>query len=177
MVTYFYQFDYFAGGHPAATDTTAAIVTHAKVFAAASKYQVDRLCNLAAEKFQNLVTNSWNQDPFVDAASCDAFAEAITIVFNSTPEEVTQLREIVLEALLDNFEALKANRAVKEAMDSILGLGYELLRRKCLRPSGYERSASTFTCKVCRQVRCEYPNAESGDCDRCITTWGYSSAT
>lgn len=90
------------------------MVAHAKVFAAAIKYQVDGLRDFAAYNFANTFKSSWDSD---------AFAESLSVVYRFTPEDVTQLRDIVLEIILDKFETLKECPCVKEAMCSIPSLG------------------------------------------------------
>lgn len=189
MVSYFYHFEYSVDksvhvDQPESDDdeffiTRPALeaVTHAKVFAAAIKYQVDGLRDLAVENFKWAVGvtlpihGGFEHCPeLVSArqANVTCFAEVLPVVFNSTPEEVTQLRDIVLETLLDNFVAYKSNEAIKEAMSSIPSLGYDLLRRQYLRPPPQAtRSMFVFTCKTCRQVRCEHPLPQSNICDRC----------
>lgn len=186
MISYFYHFQYSIG-KSVHTAHAPEGVTHAKVFAAAIKYQVDGLRDLAAENFNTAVKHSlnryWSWDGRGDYAEvaatrtkahCEtlrAFAEILTVVFESTPDEVTQLRDTVLEVLLDNFESVKSNHAIEEAMCNIPGLGFELLRRKSLRPPPREnRSRFVFTCKICRQVKCEHPLPKTKVCDRCSTT-------
>jgi hypothetical protein len=137
------------------------------VFAAAIKYQIDGLRDVAAERFRSAMETSlpktWREGDYAKVlaarqACATAFPEVLTVVFNSILECITQLRDILLEVLLDSFYILKSNRTLEEAMSSIPCLGHELLRRRSLRPPTAEpRSRFVFTCKTCHQVRCEHP--------------------
>lgn len=56
----------------------------------AVKYHVDALRNLAAQKFQTEVEQHWDHEDL---------AHAIHVIYTSTADEVTQLREVAVEAL------------------------------------------------------------------------------
>jgi hypothetical protein len=96
------------------------IIEHAKVFAIAVKYQVDGLRNLAAMKFKQSVRASWDHDDF---------AHAISIVYNSTADNVSQLRDITIDIIHDHFDALKHKAEFESAVSSIPALAYALLKR------------------------------------------------
>ena len=97
MVEYFYHFDYLRDTEslpePSQSSAPTArppshgyIIEHAKAFAIAVKYQIDGLRDLAASKYKEAVTTCWNHEDF---------AHSVFVAFNSTVEEVTQLREII----------------------------------------------------------------------------------
>ena len=59
---------------------------HARVFAAATKYDVLALQKLAASKFAEAAQSSWDHPSFADAAR---------IAYTTTPDSVRDLRNIV----------------------------------------------------------------------------------
>jgi hypothetical protein len=63
------------------------LIEHAKLFAMAVKYHVDALRDLAAQKFKNEVEQHWNHE---------GLAHAIHLIYTTTADEVTQLREVAL---------------------------------------------------------------------------------
>lgn len=121
-------------GHPS-TDTTnppAAkppnfLVGHVKVFAIAVKYQVDGLRHLAASKFKHETTHG-------EAWKDEEFAQAISLVYSSTPDEVQELRVLAEEVLHAHFEELKHNKGIEEFMCNHPSLTFKLLKRKSETP-------------------------------------------
>lgn len=111
---------------PTATSEPAAqenyIVEHAKVFAVAVKHQVDGLRQLAKSKFIDETTK-------YDAWSHDNFAQAVSIVYNSTFDTVTELRDVVKELLHAHFEELERKPDIEAVVTSIPQLSYALLKR------------------------------------------------
>jgi DNA-directed RNA polymerase subunit M/transcription elongation factor TFIIS len=149
MVEYFYHYDYLRNAtiSPAANAPTEQseyvpphlregtppqtsklespptrfyLIEHAKVFTIAVKYQIDGLRDLAAAKFENAAIVYWNHEDF---------AQSIHIAFNSTAEEVTQLRQIVSGILHSHFDELKDKAEVETTICNIPRLAYDLLKR------------------------------------------------
>lgn len=139
------------------------IIEHAKVFAMAIKYQVEGLQDLAAAKFKQSAEMDWDHEDF---------AEAISIVHDSTPESVSQLRDIVADAIHEHFDALQ-NKRVQTVICNIPRLAYDLLKRKCEKPSRLVENGLTGYCPKCSQpLTCYYqaPGAilsSSGVCYSC----------
>ena len=134
---------------PKKTTTTATsksrvyVIEHVKVFAMAVKYQVDGLCDLAAAKFKQSAETSWKHDDF---------AHAISVVHDSTPEDVSQLRDIVSNILHAHFDKLKDKPEVDSVVCSIPHLAYALLKRggtlnTCT--NGHSGKMSTKSCSAC----------------------------
>ena len=96
------------------------IIEHAKVFAIAVKYQIDGLRGLAAAKFKDAATAYWKYDDFV---------EAIYVVYSSTFEGVTQLRDVVTDILHQHFDDLEDMPEVETALCNVPRLAYDLLKR------------------------------------------------
>ena len=94
--------------------------THAKIFAIAVKYQVPALQALAASRFQKAVDCGWDHS---------SFAETITLVYTSTPEETKELRKIVMESL-DQHDSLLDKPEIEAAVCEINTLAFQLLKRK-----------------------------------------------
>ncbi|KAK3615157.1 hypothetical protein LTR56_026767 [Elasticomyces elasticus] len=93
-------------------------VMHAKVFAAAVKYQVFALQELAATKFASATETSWNHTKF---------AEAARIAYTTTVEEVRELRDAVGRAIHEHPELLD-KLSIETAVKDNAALNYELLR-------------------------------------------------
>ena len=119
MVEYFYYFDYLRGTNSLPV-SPVYLIEHAKVFAIAVKYQIDGLRDLAASKFEDAATAHWKHDDF---------AHAVHVAFNSTAEEVTQLREVVSDILHQHFDVLKDKPEVETVVCNIPRLAYALLKR------------------------------------------------
>lgn len=96
------------------------LLTHAKVFAIALKYQIPALRALAVAKFAAAIERGWNHD---------SLAEVITLVYTSTPDEVKELRSIIVETLLAH-DTLLDKPEVESAVCDISTLAYQLLKRK-----------------------------------------------
>jgi hypothetical protein len=119
--------------HVDATDSPPArpksfLVEHAKVFATAVKYQVDGLRQLAVLKFKHLTTEreAWKEDDF---------AQAVSIICTSTPEDVTELRDVAVDLLYTHFGELKDKDSIEEVMCNHPKLMWAFLERKSRRPS------------------------------------------
>ena len=103
-----------------ASPPSVYIIEHAKVFAMAVKYQVDGLRDLATVKFEQSVKASWNHDDF---------AHAVSVIYNSTADNVPQLRNIVVDVIHDHFDTLKHKAEFETVVTSIPALAYTLLKR------------------------------------------------
>jgi hypothetical protein len=96
------------------------LVQHAKVFALAVKYQAAALRRLAVTKFKHSVDAHWNHEDL---------SRAIHVLYHSTPDDVTELRDIIAETVYNHFEELDAKDAVNAVVSSIASLAYGLLQR------------------------------------------------
>lgn len=152
MISYFYDLTYSCGnttdsasssGCSTAITSHEAIITHAKMFALAVKYQAKELRHFAKCSFGHAIQTAWESD---------AFLEAIEIVLTSTPEDVTDLRNIVFDALHDKFAAIMDKPEVKELFRSHPDLSYELMKRKTYH-SHYYAETTDSECVVCHQAR------------------------
>ena len=95
-----------------------AMIIPAKDFAIAVKYQVPALRAAAAARFE----------ADVPMADLETFMTAAKLVYSTTPEEVRELREVVIEAMHRRHHTLE-NPAVKRAMIEIPELAYGVLLR------------------------------------------------
>ncbi|RMY46233.1 hypothetical protein D0865_09414 [Hortaea werneckii] len=77
---------------------------HAKIFAAAVKYQVPGLRTLAAEKFREAVRGNWHHE---------TFAEAARIAYETTYQEERALRDTVTATLDRHGNALLKKDEIK----------------------------------------------------------------
>lgn len=152
MVSYFYDLTYSCGdttdnaNNP--NDSTAVasdkhIITHAKMFALAVKYQAKELRHFAKCSFRYATQTAWDSD---------AFPEAVEIVLNSTPEDVTDLRHIVFDLLNDNLAVFMNKPEINELVHNHPDLAYEVLMRQT---DSSHQIAEIFEseCVVCHQTR------------------------
>lgn len=96
------------------------LIEHAKAFAMATKYQIDALQNLAAQKFRAEVEQHWDHEDL---------AHAIHVIYTSTADEVTQLRKITVQALNAHRGQLLEKPEIATLLRSITGLACDLLMR------------------------------------------------
>ncbi|KAK0847591.1 hypothetical protein LTS02_014387 [Friedmanniomyces endolithicus] len=89
----------------AVSEDAGNMVMHAKIFAAAVKYQVPALQALAASKFIEAVKTNWDQD---------SFAEAAYVVYTTTPKEVGVLRDEIAKTIF--VHGILLQKAVVEAV-------------------------------------------------------------
>lgn len=166
-------------------DTTATppakpknfLLGHVKVFAIAVKYQVDGLRHLATSKFKQETTHgeAWKEDDF---------AQAISMIYSSTPDEVTELRDAAEEVLHAHFKELKQKDGIEALMYKHPRLMYALLNRKSdtslpmqnprrPRANGLRvpEPSDTPLCRMCEQRSVEPGSRLNHTCDRCYRTW------
>lgn len=144
MVNYMYRYDYYAVGETPATPDS--LITHAKVSATAVKYRVEGLADLAARRFGRRLKDEYDAEEFV---AC------IRFVNESTPEDAPQLRNIVVNTLVERFDSLQDNGMAEELMDSNPSLGCNVLRHSSLAHRGWvhdckhDRKQPPSWCRQC----------------------------
>lgn len=116
MIEYFYHGDYLREG----TSSQVHLIEHAKVFAMAIKYQAEGLRKLAARKFEDSAQKDWNHADLADA---------IHVVYNSTPDDIPEQREIVADVINAHFYTLHESEQIRAVVGSIASLAYGLLER------------------------------------------------
>ncbi|KAK4561424.1 hypothetical protein LTR86_004742 [Recurvomyces mirabilis] len=119
------------------------VVMDAKVFAAATKYQVLPLQTLASSKFEAAAKLSWSHHSFVEAAR---------IAYTTTPDDVRAVRDIVARTL-HSHDNLLDSPGVEALMLEIQSLPFELLRMARGKPAvvGPE-VAEDLKCEGCGQT-------------------------
>ncbi|KAK1808636.1 hypothetical protein LTR12_016998 [Friedmanniomyces endolithicus] len=95
------------------------MVMHAKVFAAAVKYQVPALQKLATSKFRRAAKINWNDS---------SFAEATRIAYTTTPEDLRDIRDTVVKTISEHPTLLQRT-SIESAVKDIAALNFELLRK------------------------------------------------
>lgn len=103
---------------PLATNTPN-LALHSKMYAAGDQYGVPGLKALALDKFKIQLTRHWDSPEF---------AEAIHIVYSSTPASDKEMREAVADTLGWHSQLLDQPE-IEVAILEINGLAYELLKR------------------------------------------------
>ena len=100
------------------------------------KYQIAALKDLAAAKFQDAVKLNCNHD---------SFAEATYIVYTSTSDDETQLRECVEDAL-SKYDSLLDKPEVETVVREINELAFRLLKKA-------RSKSATACCLSCGQSK------------------------
>lgn len=166
MIQFFYHFAYEiptndveSSEDSTSSNAQAEIITHAKMFAVAIKYHIDGLRIFSRRAFRTALHTEW---------SSDGFAEAITIVFTSTPKDATDLRDMVLDKIHDQFPTLKDKPEVEQAINSTPGLAFAMLKRKC--DGRTVKEETKFQCAVCHQSKEDDSPAVLKICEGCKST-------
>ncbi|OCL12364.1 hypothetical protein AOQ84DRAFT_386178 [Glonium stellatum] len=98
------------------------LVTHAKMYAIADKYQITGLKALASEKFRTACELHWDKQ---------AFASAAHIVYASTLNHDKGLRNIVAQTISGNMSLLKKPE-IEALMTEFNGLAFGVLKEKAM---------------------------------------------
>lgn len=138
------------------------LLEHAKVFAMAVKYHVDALRDLAAQKFKAEVEEHWDHEHL---------ANAIYVIYTSTAEEVTQIREVAVEALNQHRLKLLAKPEIATLLRSMTGLACDLLMRDHSSATGHGDlyAIDGIGNVACYDIERHRGNMRSSDfkCDHC----------
>ncbi|KAI6833718.1 hypothetical protein KC315_g10044 [Hortaea werneckii] len=119
--------------HPNTDYTTLAgdagmeFVLHARVFAAAEKYNLKGLKLQAVHHARSLLKKASKNEGIQLQ-----MAEAMRAVYEGTAETVGELRQCVGSALLQNQGKLLQVPTIRQAIESVPGLTYDLLQMKTL---------------------------------------------
>lgn len=102
------------------TEEDRTLTAHAKVFAAADKFQISKLKMLA--------TFNFNEHTSKQKSSVFDVAEAIRVVFSSTLDSIPELRDTLKQYLL-RFDGTVTDRIeLQSAVENVEGLAYELFK-------------------------------------------------
>ena len=94
---------------------------HAKMFAIASKYDIESLEHAARDKFRAQFDFDWSPADLI---------AAIDIVCNHTPDGEIELRDALKDAIVRHAATLVQQPGFEEAVGNIDGLAYDLFCRK-----------------------------------------------
>ncbi|SMR49068.1 unnamed protein product [Zymoseptoria tritici ST99CH_3D1] len=140
------------------------MLAHAKVFAAAVKYHVGPLRAMAAAKFKAAVTSG---------STHTSFAETITVVYESTADDVRELRDIVEDALMKDKSFL-IREDIETAVSTANGLAFALLR-KAMTPAtkvpATPKQVAALKCRVCADHRKFVTSSGHSVCESCFTRY------
>jgi hypothetical protein len=98
------------------------LITHAKMYAIADKYQIAGLKALVTEKFRSACEHHWDKQ---------AFSAAAHIVYESTLGVDKGLRNIVAQTISSNMSLLKKPE-IEALMTECNGLAFGILKEKAL---------------------------------------------
>jgi hypothetical protein len=152
MISFFYNLTYSCGNATDnvnnSNDSTVVtshedIITHASMFGLAVKYQVKELQHFAKCSFRHAAQTAWDSG---------AFLEAIDIAFTSTPEDVSDLRDIALDTIYDHFQTMMDKPEIEELCASHPKLTYGLLKRNTDYSQRY-LEATESECAVCHKTK------------------------
>jgi len=115
--------------------TDGNMVMYARVFAAAVKYRVSALKVLSCKEFSDAVTANYNHA---------SFAEAAQIAYTTTPEDVRELRDIVVSTI-DTHPMLLAKAEVKNVVRPHQGMNRRWPVADSLEPPCIQRAGSSWT--------------------------------
>ncbi|TKA58164.1 hypothetical protein B0A55_11304 [Friedmanniomyces simplex] len=140
--------------------TDGNVIMHAKVFAAAVKYQVPAMQKLSASKFVAAAKSRWDHP---------AFAEAARIAYTTTMDDFRQLRDIV-SSTLHEHRVLLDMASIESVVKGTPDLHFELLRLARGLPAVAEKKATDegLKCAECGiwlwYEKCETCSAEYTGC-------------
>jgi hypothetical protein len=92
------------------------LILHARVYAVAEKYTIEGLKDVALKKFEVELQTHWDTQDFLQATE---------VVYNSTPESVRGMRDVVVETF--HVHNLLGQEGVKEYIKDFTDLVYDLL--------------------------------------------------
>jgi hypothetical protein len=124
----------------APTDETAS--THARVFAVAQKYGIRSLQRSACDKFVLYLTAS--------QPSAHDLAEAISIVYSfvaGSGGETSQLLNKLQEAVCTSEQSILEDPELKDAVQRIDGLPFDLFLAQTAKKNGYSSVMPTNRCE------------------------------
>lgn len=127
-------------------------VAHATMYALGCKYDISSLKSTALHKFKNAATYAWDHPEF---------AEAIHIVYTTTPDEDDGLRGIVAKTILDHTNILSDKEPIELAIRSHSHLKYALWSGRVT--NSHTRGPSCRKCGEARIATCSYKDG---------STWG-----
>lgn len=104
--------------HPVAEDRT--LTTHARVFAAADKFQVHDLKRYARRRFLRFLN---------EGANTADVLEAIKVAYSTTPESVRELRDVIIDHLTEPENGLFLNPDIKAGVGSMSQVCLEVANR------------------------------------------------
>ena len=107
--------------------TRTSPLTHARMYAIADFYGVCGLKELASKKFRDAVGEHWNSDDF---------AKAIQVVYTTTIAGDRELRQVVMDVLMNHMELLD-KPDIEAVMRELPDLAFDVL--KVLRENCYTR--------------------------------------
>lgn len=97
------------------------LLTHAKMYEIADKYDVAGLKDLVTENFRNACKNFW---------SSPTFAIAAYYAFSTTPDSDKGLRDIVVKTIADHMAELVKKPEIENLLTEFNGLALGLLKAK-----------------------------------------------
>lgn len=133
--------------------TKVHLIEHAKLFAMAVKYQIVALQRLTIQKFEAEARQHWNHEDLPRAT--------IHLIYTTTPDEVTELREVAVGILHTYYDYFVGRPDVQSLLRSINGLACDLLNRDhqkekfiCFnrQAHGIHKESADASCSECGKV-------------------------
>jgi speckle-type POZ protein len=134
-----YTSDYDASG--SAENSASPMVSNAKVYSIADKYDVPSLKSQAEEKFKTTVETCWNMDDF---------PYAVVEVYNSTTSIDRGLRNVITEVACEHINELLSKQGFRDVLEEIIGFASDVAQHLARIPvKSEERGQKKYKCPSC----------------------------
>ncbi|KAE9970725.1 hypothetical protein EG328_006094 [Venturia inaequalis] len=156
LLEFLYTLDY--GSHPIGGQTGAPLLVHVRLYIAADFYDIPKLKEVAATRFQYSLNDS--------SLTGNEFPSAVEDIYNNIPSSDRVLRDIALQFIMDNdsacLETLPDNSGltITDVMVKVPDLGKELAMRvlaELNRLKPMKKAADRWNCQGFRKVQCQTP--------------------
>ncbi|KAI6799312.1 hypothetical protein KC363_g7669 [Hortaea werneckii] len=117
----------------------AGAIMHAKVYALGCKYQIPSLQSTSLKKFEEAATLAWATDEFV---------HAVHLIYSTTPDSDTALREVAARVILEHDDELGNKPAMEAVIRSFDGLAYNLRWKRRDKDVGPNHKQSSGTAQL-----------------------------
>jgi len=111
MVQFFYNMDYDDEVKGIEGKDISRLQVHVRMFAIGDKFDIPVLRSLAAEKYGNRCSLSWNDLEFLGS---------IREIYTSTPDSIPELRNVAVSVALCKVQDMQKSKDVKEVYEGLL---------------------------------------------------------
>ncbi|QVM07886.1 hypothetical protein D8B26_002583 [Coccidioides posadasii str. Silveira] len=134
MIHFMYGIDYDSSG--SSRGRVSPLFFNAQIYALAEEYEVQKLKELAKEKFATSVRACWDMDDF---------PPVIVEVYNTTPSADRGLRDVIVNTCVEHIEPLLLKEAFLDVLESCNHFAADIARQLASKPS----KPSKYRCSQC----------------------------